>query len=338
MNQNRSSVPIDGEEAQLRVDLTSALLASIPERGAPGLEAASTLPVTRGWLAALADAYHALPRLARANLADAAVVSHTREKLAEVLALLSRVAGSATSDQGLHPGESFPLVVEALRNWDDGSLEEQSPRMFVVVDGVDEALLRKLDALVELVRSASLEEATFRVDNALWGGGVGRDERSVLVASASGLVSVRLQTDRGVFESLPFPVAAVREAWAGVQTFVGAEKLVAAWTGTVYVGAGKRGVVDLIQRSSCLEAVSRIEAELAAAGYRMEASLSSLDSEDDGDSIEVIGGEVVEDETELPEHVLELARAWTTLHRERAARVAEFERVRQAGERRRPRG
>ncbi|NNM65022.1 MAG: hypothetical protein HKL99_10490 [Burkholderiales bacterium] len=58
-----------------------------------------------------------------------------------------------------------------------------------------------------------------------------------------------------------------------------------------------------------------IQAELESLGYRMEPSLTMLDSEDDGAAIiDLATGEMVENEHDLPPKVIDLATEWSMLN------------------------
>lgn len=300
-------------------------------------------PMTRGWLAALADARHMLKKLHGQGAQSALVIEHTRGKLGEIQQMLAQVARWGDGETAV--GGSFDLVVEAVRSWDNGGSDdspagERSRATFAAIEAVDDALLRRLEALQQLLQREGLEEIAI-ARPARWGSPVGLDACSQLVVMRDGLVRARVELDDGLFESMPLPIASIRAAWLqGAVEPAEAEpplRLVR-WGRAVYASWEIRSMARLICFAPRGDEVARIEDELAAAGYRMAASLMSLDSEDDGDAIETLDGDPVDDEAALPQRVRELACEWTQLSRARAADAAEFERVQQAIVRARPRG
>lgn len=306
---------------------------------------ARAAPMTRGWLAALADARHMLKKLHGQGAESTLVIEHTRGKLGEIQLLLAQVArwGDGAGEAAVEG--SFDLVVEAVRSWDNGGSDdspagEHSRRTFVALEALDDPLLRRLEGLQQLLQREGLEEVVI-ARPARWGSPVGLDARSQLVVMRDGLVRARVELDDGLFESVPLPIASIRAAWLqGAVEAAEAEPALrlVRWGDAVYASWAIRGMARLICFASRGDEVARIEDELAAAGYRMAASLMSLDSEDDGDAIETLEGDLVEDEAALPRRVRELACEWTQLSRARAADAAEFERVQQAIVRARPRG
>ncbi len=320
--------------------VTAALVAGRPD--VPN--AARMEPMTRGWLAALADARHILKGLVGQRPDCVSLIEHTRGKLGEIQELLAQVARWGEGAGEAEVEGSFDLVVEAARSWDNGSWDdrpahERLRRTFVSIEGIDGAFLRRLEALERLLHREELEEVAV-ARPARWGSPVGLDARSLLVVSSDGKVRARLELDDGVFESVPLPVAAIRAAWqqGAVQAEKGPSLQLVRWGEALYASWATSGMARLVRFASHGRELERVEQELSAVGYRMAPSLTSLDSEDDGDAIETADGEPVDDEAALPQRVLELAAEWTQLHQAAAAEAAEFERVQQAIVRVRPRG
>jgi hypothetical protein len=306
---------------------------------------AHTVPMTRGWLAALSDARHILKALAGQGADSEILIEHTRSKLAEIHQVLAQVARWGEGAGQPEEAGSFDLVVEAVCSWDNGGSEdfpanEHSRRTFVALEAIDDALLRRLEGLQQLLQREGLEEVVV-ARPARWGSPVGLDARSQLIAMRDGLVRARVELDDGLFESVPVLLTSIRSAWLqGAVEPAEAEPALryVRWGNAVYASWATSGMARLIHLASRGGDVARIESELAAEGYRMAASLMSLDSEDEGDAIETLDGELVDDEAALSQRVRDLACEWTQLIRARTADAAEFERVQQAIVRARPRG
>jgi hypothetical protein len=205
--------------------------------------------------------------------------------------------------------ETFDLVVEAVRAWDEHGHDDDPARTCVIVEGFDDALIERIQAAENLVRTGGLDSAAFVLPT-IWGDGLGRESNSKVVVRGNGLVRIVAENARGVYESLDVWVDDVRQAWRDGQD---AQRRTRRCDDLVLAGDAQ-SMDWLLRQGAKVRELWRLERELAGLGFCVETSQSDFDGMFSNDSIEVLGEDAIHDEG-LPERVRELAAAWVEVRR-----------------------